>query len=125
MPVELSLAVRRPTVCSRAPAAMVRARAAAVAYGTATSAGIPVTSPAAIELAHYHNYLADQAEKEDRSLDLLEEFEVKRVDAETISLRIHNEELSLEEKQQLLNELTDLAREIDDLTQEMEGLGRG
>jgi len=101
-----------------------RARSAAVSYGTATNSGIPLTSSFAVELAHYHNYLVKQAENDIRSEELLEEFEILRINAETISLRIRNEDLPLEEKQQLLNELTDLVAEIDKKTQEMEELAR-
>lgn len=101
-----------------------RARAAAVTYGTATNAGIPLSSATVEELAYYYNQLIEQAELDEISGNIYEEFEIKRLDAESLAFRLRNEELSLEEKQQLLNELTDLAAEIEKLTEEMENLGR-
>lgn len=101
-----------------------RARAAAVTYGTATNAGVPLSSATIEELANYYNHLIKQAELDEKSADIYEEFEVARLNAESLAFRLRNEELSLEEKQQLLNELTDLAAEIDKLTEEMEKLGR-
>jgi hypothetical protein len=99
-----------------------RARSAAVAYGTATNAGLPLSSFAVTELAYYYNHLIKQDELDQKSADIYEEFEVKRIDAESLSYRLRNEDLSLEEKQELLNELTDLAAEIEKMTEQMETL---
>ena len=101
-----------------------RARAAAVGYGTSTSAGIPLSSATVTELAHYYNHLVKQAELDEQSADLFEKFEVNRINAESLSYRLQREDLPLEEKQQILNDLVDITNEIERLTGQMENLGR-
>jgi hypothetical protein len=100
-----------------------RARAAAVGYGTSTGSGIPLSSASIEELSFYYNHLVKQAEADDKSEEIYEKFEIKRLDVESLSYRLRHEDLPLEEKQQLLNELTDLMGEIELLTAEMENLG--
>lgn len=101
-----------------------RARAAAVMYGTTTASGIPLTSTTATELSYYYNKLVEQAKRDQRSEEIFEEYEVKRIDIETIGFRLRNEELTLDEKNELLKEMTDLAAELEKLIGEMEELGR-
>lgn len=101
-----------------------RARMAAVTHGTTTASGIPLSSMTITELSYYYNYLVDRAEKDEKSENLYEDFEIKRINAETLSFRLRNEELTIEEKNEILKELTDLVADIEKLSAEMEELGR-
>ena len=100
-----------------------RARQAAVSYGTATSSGIPLSSASVMELAHYYHYLIDQAEIEEQSSELYEQFLEKKISVETLMSRLEEEEQDPEETRQLLQELDKLAVEAGALAERMENVG--
>lgn len=98
-----------------------RARLAAVSYGTATASGIPLSSMSVIELAHYYNNLIWQAEIEEQSSELYEQFQEKKITVETLMLRL-KEESDPEETKALLQELDKLAAEAAELAERMESM---
>lgn len=96
-------------------------RNAAVTHGTATTRGVPVSSITIRELVYYFQYLADQEEKEAQSTVLYLEFAEKKHTAETIMLRL-KEDNDPEETKRLIQELDKITAQAQELAEQMEKL---
>lgn len=101
-----------------------RARAAAVDYGTGKGVGMPISSATLGDLAYYYNTLIKEAELDEQSFELYEQFQEKRITVENLTIRLREEEQSPEEQKELLNELAGLMAEVEELSNRMEKLDR-
>ena len=101
-----------------------RARGAAVNYGTGRGVGTPISSATVEDLIFYYNHLVKEAELETESFELYEQFQVKRITIENITLRLREEEQDEKEQRELLEELAELSTQVEELAGRMEHLSR-
>lgn len=85
---------------------------------------MPISSATLGDLAYYYNTLIKEAELDEQSFELYEQFQEKRITVENLTIRLREEEQSPEEQKELLNELAGLMAEVEELSNRMEKLDR-